>query len=142
MARSLLSGPTMNVRQMARAGLGGVAATTVDVTVLVHLVRHGAPVAIAAFLGAACGACVCFTMNKYLAFRDGRPVTFAQLARFAMVATGTASLMALSMQLFVVGLGVPYLVAKAICAVLVFLAWTYPAQRRIVFSPSPLRVPS
>ena len=29
--------------------------------------------------------------------------------------------------------GVPYLLAKVICSALVFLAWTYPAQRRLVF---------
>jgi hypothetical protein len=45
----------------------------------------------------------------------------------------TATLMALAMQLFAVKLGVPYLLAKLICAALVFAAWTYPAQRRLVF---------
>jgi hypothetical protein len=41
--------------------------------------------------------------------------------------------MALAMHLVAVTLGVPYLVAKLICAAVVFAAWTYPAQRRIVF---------
>jgi hypothetical protein len=30
-------------------------------------------------------------------------------------------------------LGVPYLLAKLICAICVFAVWTYPAQRRLVF---------
>jgi hypothetical protein len=32
-----------------------------------------------------------------------------------------------------VTLGVPYLLAKLICAAIVFAVWTYPAQRRLVF---------
>jgi hypothetical protein len=41
--------------------------------------------------------------------------------------------MALAMQLVAVKLGVPYLLAKLICAATVFAVWTYPAQRRLVF---------
>jgi hypothetical protein len=37
------------------------------------------------------------------------------------------------MQLVAVRLGVPYLLAKLICAAIVFAVWTYPAQRRLVF---------
>jgi len=29
---------------------------------------------------------------------------------------------------------VPYLAAKALCSLAVFAAWTYPAQRRLVFA--------
>jgi hypothetical protein len=41
--------------------------------------------------------------------------------------------MAGAMQLIAVQLGAPLLVAKLACSALVFLAWTYPAQRRLVF---------
>jgi putative flippase GtrA len=75
-------------------------------------------------------------MNKYIAFRDRTPITWQQLGRFGAVAVTTALLMALSMQLVAVELGVPYLLAKLICAVLVFVAWGYPAQRRLVFEPA------
>jgi hypothetical protein len=51
-----------------------------------------------------------------------------------VVAAATALLMAAAMQLFAVELGVPYLAAKVVCSALVFLAWTYPAQRRLVFA--------
>jgi hypothetical protein len=30
----------------------------------------------------------------------------------------------------------PYLVAKAGCGLVVFVCWSYPAQRRLVFAPS------
>ena len=55
--------------------VGGAAATAVDVGTLVLLVEHGTPIALAAFFAAACGAAVCFVMNKYIAFRDRSPIT-------------------------------------------------------------------
>jgi putative flippase GtrA len=123
----------MQLRQMCAAGVGGAAATAVDVGTLVLLVKHGTPIPLAAFVGASAGAVVCFTLNKYIAFRDRTPVTWQQLGRFGFVAVATALLMALAMEVFAVKLRVPYLFAKVICSALVFLAWTYPAQRRLVF---------
>jgi putative flippase GtrA len=123
----------MQLRQMCAAGVGGAAATAVDVGTLVLLVEHGTPIPLAAFVAAAAGAVVCFTLNKYIAFRDRTPVTWQQLGRFGFVAVATALLMALAMEVFAVKLRVPYLIAKVICSALVFLAWTYPAQRRLVF---------
>ena len=128
----------MQLRQMATAGLGGVAATVVDVSLLVLLVKHGTLVALAAFIAASCGAAVGFTMNKYIAFRDRSPISVEQLGRFAFVAVVTALLMAGAMQLFAVHFGVPVLLAKLACSALVFVAWTYPAQRRLVFRRSQL----
>lgn len=123
----------MQLRQMCAAGVGGASATAVDVGALVLLVEHGTPVALAAFVAAAAGAVVAFTVNKYIAFGDRTPITWQQLGRFGFVAVATALLMAFAMELFAVKLRVPYLVAKVICSALVFLAWTYPAQRRLVF---------
>jgi putative flippase GtrA len=123
----------MQLRQMCAAGVGGAAATAVDVGTLVLLVKHGTPIPVAAFVAAAAGAVVCFTLNKYIAFRDQTPVTWQQLGRFGFVAVATALLMALAMEVFAVKLRIPYLVAKVICSAIVFLAWTYPAQRRLVF---------
>lgn len=121
------------MRKILRAGLAGGCATTTDVTVLTTLVHHGAPIALSAFAGAVCGAIVCFLMNKYVTFRDRSPVCVRQVGRFAMVATCTAVITALLMQLLAVRIGIPYLVAKAMCAVLVFSCWSYPAQKRVVF---------
>jgi putative flippase GtrA len=100
------------------------------------LVKHGTLVALAAFIAASCGAAVGFTMSKYIAFRDRSPLSVEQLGRFAFVAVVTALLMAGAMQLFAVHFGVPVLVAKLVCSALVFVAWTYPAQRRLVFRRS------
>ena len=127
----------MQMRQMFTAGLGGVAATVVDMTVLVLAVKLGVSVATAAFVAASCGAAVGFMMNKHIAFRDRSPITFQQCARFGGVAVATALLMAVAMQFFAVKLGFPLVAAKLVCSALVFLAWTYPAQRRLVFKRRP-----
>jgi len=125
------------LREMAAAGMGGIGATVVDVTLLVQLVKLGTPVALAAFIAAACGAAVGFTLNKYIAFRDRSPISLEQCARFGIVAVGTALLMAGAMHVLAVSLGFHVLLAKLVCSALVFLAWTYPAQRRLVFRRRP-----
>ena len=123
-----------NPREMLTAGLGGVAATAVDISFLVLLVESGVSVPAAAFFAACLGATVNFVVNKYIAFRDRTPISIQQLSRFGAVAVATAMWMALAMKVVSVELGVPYVVAKLICAVIVFVAWTYPAQRRLVFA--------
>ncbi len=125
----------MHARELLAAGMGGLAATSVDVTTLVLLVHRAAPIALAAFCGAAAGAATAFTLNKYVAFRDRSRITVQQCARFGLVAVATALLMALAMQIACVGLGVPYLAAKLACSVVIFAVWTFPAQRRLVFTP-------
>ncbi len=124
-----------NARELLTAGFGGIAATIVDVSFLVLLVEAiGLSIPVSAFLASGAGAAMNFVLNKYVAFRDRSPITLHQLARFGAVAVATALLMALAMKLVAVELGVPYVVAKLLCAVTVFIIWTYPAQRRLVFS--------
>jgi putative flippase GtrA len=122
-------------RELVTAGFGGIAATLVDIAFLVLLVEAiGLSIPLSAFLASGAGAAMNFVLNKYLAFRDRSPITFQQLARFGAVALATALLMALAMKLVAVELGVPYVAAKLLCAVTVFMVWTYPAQRKLVFS--------
>lgn len=135
MAHRVLIGRTVQKQRVAlSAAIGGIVGSVLDIAVLVLCVENGVPVALAAFLGAAAGAGACFLANKYWAFRDPRPLTLRQVSTFGLVAVGTALLMALAMSVVAVGMGVPYLKAKAICAAAVFLLWSYPAQRRFVFS--------
>lgn len=123
-----------NPRELLAAGLGGVVATGVDVGVLILLVERHVSIPVAAFLAAMAGAGTNFVMNKYVAFRDSSPITVQQLTRFGVVAVTTAMLMAFAMKVVAVHLGVPYVIAKILCAAIIFAAWTYPAQRRLVFS--------
>lgn len=128
----------MQLREMLAAGFGGIAATATDVSLLVLQVKHlHEPVALATFISAIAGAAVGFSLNKYIAFRDRSPITLSQVARFGFVAVATALLLALAMQIIAVKLGAPLLIAKLACSALVFLAWTYPAQRRLVFRRRP-----
>lgn len=119
---------------MAAASFGGVLSTVVDIAVLAALYQHGVAVAPAAFLAACAGAVVCFVANKYIAFRDRRPADARQIVAFALVALGNAALMAVGMHLACDRGHVPYLTAKVICAALLFVCWSYPAQRRLVFA--------
>jgi putative flippase GtrA len=116
------------------AGIGGALGTVLDVTTLVLLVHAGVAIPAAAFAGATVGAVACFVLNKYVAFRDHTRVTAHQLARFGTVAVATALLMAFAMKLVAVKLGVPVVPAKLLCAATIFVLWTYPAQRRLVFA--------
>jgi len=130
-----LRGVTRNAKSVLGASAAGVTATMLDITVLWTLVHAGVAVAIAAFAGALSGAVACFVINKRVAFADPTPVTFEQVGRFSLVAVATALLMAVAMQVAVVWLGAPVLVAKLVCAAVVFVAWSYPAQKRFVFRP-------
>lgn len=132
--RLLIPALVKNRREMLAAGLGGAIGTAADIGTLVLLVQVvGVAIPVSAFIASAAGAVVCFAMNKYVAFRDHTPLRLAQVGRFALVALATACLMAGMMKLVAVDLHVPYLVAKLVCAATVFVAWTYPAQRRLVF---------
>ncbi|CAN5700559.1 hypothetical protein BH11MYX2_BH11MYX2_20840 [soil metagenome] len=124
-----------NKRQLVAAGLGGVASTAADMSALALMVEAAhISVPVAAFLASAFGAVVNFTLNKYVAFKDKTPVSFDQLARFSVVAIATALMMALGMKIVAVHFGVPYMLAKVLCAASIFIVWTYPAQRRLVFA--------
>ena len=121
------------------AALGGVAATAADVGVLTLLIeRAHVAIPVATFIAASIGAVVGFVANKYVAFKDTSRITARQLGTFAFVAFATALMMSLAMNVVAVKLGVPYLIAKLLCAAAIFVAWTYPAQRRLVFQGASL----
>lgn len=122
------------LKPVVAASFGGLLGTGADLVVLAWLCERGVAVALAAFLGAVVGAVLCFAGNKYVAFRDPRPIDARQVASFAAVAIVAAVLMAIAMHV-ACGIGhLPYLTAKVLCAALVFVCWSYPAQRRLVFA--------
>lgn len=121
-------------RPLAGAALGGLAGTAVDVCLLSTLLHRGVGVATAAFAGAIAGAVLCFVANKYVAFRDRSRLDLRQVAAFGGVALATAVLMAVAMHLACDRAHLPYLTAKVVCAAVIFVCWSYPAQRRLVFA--------
>ena len=130
-------------KKLVRVGASGVIATAIDVVCLVVLVEmFGVYVTVAAFLAATAGAVANFLVNKFWAFRDPTPIDVRQVASYGLVSLTTACFMALSVHVFAVLIGFPYLAAKALAAVMVFLLWSYPAQSRLVFpEPGPIEQP-
>lgn len=125
-------------KRLVRVGASGIAATSVDVLLLIVLVELGGVyVTVAAFLAASAGGFANFTINKFWAFKDPAPIDFRQVSSYAFVSVMTACFVALTVHVFAVLMGVPYLLAKALAAVVVFLLWSYPAQSRLVFPESP-----
>jgi putative flippase GtrA len=126
---------------MIKVGASGAFATALDVAtliILVELVR--VHVTAAAFLAAIAGGITNFLVNKFWAFRDFSRVDVRQITSYAAVSLVTASFVAAAVHLFAVMIGWPYLVAKGLAAVTVFLGWSYPAQARFVF-PASQRAP-
>lgn len=129
-------------KRLMRVAASGVGATTVDVGALIFLVEVvGCHVTLAAFLAAVLGGITNFVINKYWAFADRTPLEIRQLTLYAVVSLVTAAFTATSLHILAVVIGVPYLIAKAVAAGLVFFLWTYPAQARIVFPCVPVLEP-
>jgi putative flippase GtrA len=123
----------LRITRSMRTALSGLAATAVDLATLITLVEgFGMGVGAAAFLAATCGAIAQFALAKCWAFRDRSPVRARQVSAYALVALGNALFVASAVHL-VSGLGAPYLIAKAVAAFVVFVSWSYPAQKRLVF---------
>jgi putative flippase GtrA len=121
--------------RVIRSAASGIAAGVFDFAVLVALVElAGLDCAIAAALAALVGAIVCFAMNRWWAFRDPRPLSLAQVGAFVVVAVGGAAITAGVVHVLASVLRLAYLLAKAVSAGVVFLAWSYPAQSRLVFA--------
>lgn len=121
-------------KRMMRVGVSGIVATGIDVAALIALVEvFRSHVTVAAFIAAALGGVTNFFMNKYWAFDDESPLEIRQVAIYALVSLVTAAFTAAAIHILAVLIGIPYLIAKAIAAALVFVLWTYPAQARLVF---------
>ena len=134
----LISRFVKNPRELVAAGIGGAVGTGVDVSALVLMVKSGVSIPVATFVAALIGAATIFVLNKYVAFRDRSPINVHQLARFGFVAVSAAMLMAVAMKIVAVKFAVPVVMAKLLCAAVVFAIWTYPAQRRLVFARTAL----
>jgi putative flippase GtrA len=127
-------------KRILKVGCSGVIATAIDFVMLLILVElFELRVVLAVFLAASSGAMASFVVNKFWAFGDASRISLPQVASFIGVALGSAFGVSLVVQVLSVHLGLPYLLAKSIGAVLLFAGWTYPVQSRVVF---PIRVAS
>ena len=121
--------------EVGRHQAGSIVATCVDfstMTLAVELV-HVAP-AVATLMGALAGGMTNFVLGRRWIFRAHEHDLGPQALRYATVSAASAVLNALGEQIVYGVLGVQYIVARAIVAVIVSLAWNYPMQRAFVFA--------
>ena len=102
-------------------------------TILVEL-GHLPPVA-ATVLGAAAGGVTNFVLGRRWIFRAHEHHVGPQALRYAMVSAASAGLNAVGEQIVYGFLGLQYIVARAVVAIVVSLVWNYPMQRSFVFAP-------
>ncbi|APR84893.1 CDP-diacylglycerol--glycerol-3-phosphate 3-phosphatidyltransferase [Minicystis rosea] len=119
---------------LGRHQLGSVVATVVDFGVMVlavELLRISA--VLGTLLGAAAGGIANFQLGRHWIFEAEQGNIAGQALRYALVSGASAGLNALGEYVVHVRLGVGYLPARAIVAVVVSLCWNFPMQRHFVF---------
>jgi putative flippase GtrA len=122
------------IAALARHQAGALVATVVDFGTMTLLVEAlGMSPVLATAFGAACGAGTNFAMSRGWIFprHDGK--TGAQAGRYAAVSAGSLALNTAGEALVHGVLGVPYLLARAMVAVLVSVAYNFPLHRAFVF---------
>lgn len=116
---------------MIRSGLAGTAGGAIDLAILVVLVElFGVLPAIATLASALAGAALNFVLNRSWAFRSRGPV-LRQGGHYAIVTAIWIGLSALVVHACVGLVRIPYLIARIVADVAVFLGWGFPASRWI-----------
>lgn len=120
--------------RIARHQAASVVATAVDfgVMILAVSVLGLSPVS-GTVLGAFSGALANFSLGRHWTFEATHAPAGGQAVRYAVVSGASLALNALGEHVLAGILGVQYVVARALVAVTVSLAWNYPLQRFFVF---------
>jgi putative flippase GtrA len=123
-----------HVQTLVRHQAGALVATAVDFGTMIFLVEvlRASPV-LATALGAACGAFANFAMSRGWVFPRHEGTVTGQAGRYAAVSAGSLLLNTLGEALVHGVLGVPYVLARAVVAVLVSVAYNFPLHRAFVF---------
>jgi putative flippase GtrA len=120
----------------SRNTLTSVFTTAVDfftLTGLVELVHIN--YVLATWIGTVVGSLSNFSINRWWSFQASWQPRSGQFFRFVLVQVGASALHTVGVWLFTRFLGLPYPVSKLVVATLVYLAWNYPMNRWLVFSP-------
>jgi putative flippase GtrA len=119
---------------LGRHQVASILSTAVDFGVMVLVVEllHLSPV-VGTGLGATAGAITNFQLGRRWIFEAHDGAVAGQMARYAMVSGASAGWNALGEWGLHDGLGVQYLAARAVIAVLVSFLWNFPMQRYFVF---------
>lgn len=114
--------------------VGAVVATVVDFGTMIALVSGaGLLPAAGTAVGASAGAVTNFTLGRLWIFEARAGRTRDQAMRYAAVSAASLLLNTLGEHLLATILGVPYVLARVIVAVLVSVGWNFPLHRRFVF---------
>jgi putative flippase GtrA len=122
------------LRLIGRHQIASVVATAVDFATMilaVELLRATAVVGTAT--GATVGAVTNFTLGRTFTFRVRDAAIGPQALRYALVSASSAGLNALGEHIAHDRLGIEYIAARVVVALLVSLAWNFPLQRYFVF---------
>ncbi|MFO0672917.1 MAG: GtrA family protein [Polyangiaceae bacterium] len=118
-----------------------VVATAVDFGTMIALVELLAlRPDVATLIGASAGAVTNFTVGRTWAFKASDAPIGAQAARYALVSALSAVWNALGEHVLARRLGAPYVLARVVVALVVSVAWNFPAHRHFVFK-KPRAVP-
>ncbi len=122
------------LRLVGKHQLASAITTLFDFSVMVACVQiFAVPAAAAALLGAGVGAVVNFQLGRRFTFVATREPLGKQAFRYAIVSGASALFNGLGELALHDGAGVEYVVARAIVAISVSLAWNLPMQRHYVF---------
>ena len=129
--------PTL-VRLLGKHQLSSLFTTAVDFAVMILAVEllHVSPV-VGTVLGATGGAITNFTLGRYWTFRATAGDAPGQALRYGFVSGGSLGFNALGVYLLGTVLGVYYIAARVVTAVLVSFLWNFPMQRYFVFRLPP-----
>ena len=84
--------------------------------------------------GASAGACTAFTINRYWVFKAHHKHPLGQGLKYMAVAAGSIILNTSGTYLFTELFSLPYLISKAIVALIIGFTYSYYFSRRFVFN--------
>src|SRR5258708_2654639 len=114
--------------------LAAILSTAMDFTTMVLVVELlGASSVAATFLGASAGGATNFTIGRLWTFRASSGPVGPQALRYVLVSASSAGWNAVGEYVLNVRLGLQYIAARALVAILVSMLWNFPLQRWFVF---------
>jgi putative flippase GtrA len=120
---------------LARHQAGALIATVVDFSTMVACVQTaGIDPVPATSIGAACGAITNFIVSRTWIFEARTSSAAPQALRYVLVSGASLVLNTFGQWLLHTELGVQYVVARLVVAVLVSVAWNFPMHRAFVFA--------
>ena len=136
MVRSILQKENIsrNINKFLRFQLTAIMATAIDFLITFFLKeKYHLYYAWAVAGGAGAGAFTAFTINRYWVFRSLQKHPLEQGFRYLLVASGSVVLNTFGTYLFTESFHIPYLVSKAIIALVIGFTYSYYLSKRFVF---------